>query len=229
MFCSGTASLQLRHQPFFLRIFKQRRSTSACRAFKFPLRRGFKNIFLIKKIVFCHAHGMWNFQGQGSNPRRSRDPNPCSDNTESLTHWATRGTPQRHFLWFICYSSSIHLFDQKSPQPLNQQSLLSLNYSKFCQEGFLSFLPLTHFSSLLAKVLWLWEGQSVESLFHSCGGHMRSPAFPTWVHRSQLFPLETVVWPGPDGCSHWERSLLGRARGGSEVETLGGQAADQPK
>ena len=37
----------------------------------------------ISKSIFAHAHGMWKFPVQGSNLSHS------SDNTSSLTHWAT--------------------------------------------------------------------------------------------------------------------------------------------
>ena len=39
---------------------------------------------------FGHALGMQKFLGQGLNPHHSSDLSQCSDNTGSLTHWATR-------------------------------------------------------------------------------------------------------------------------------------------
>ena len=119
---------------------------------------------------------------------------------------------QRWFASFICHSSSIHSFDQNFPQPLIQ--------------GFLPFLLLTHLSSLLSQVFWLWEGHSVESLY---------VPQQWWPHviacSSHLGPREST--------GHWECSLLGRARGavreGTRVETLGcsqqtsqSQAGSQP-
>ena len=47
-----------------------------------------KNFFYF--LLFGHIHGMWKFQGQGSNTHQSRDPSHSSDNTRSLTHSATR-------------------------------------------------------------------------------------------------------------------------------------------
>ena len=40
-------------------------------------------------VCVGHAHGMWKFPGQGSNPGHSSDPRCCSDNTASLTHCTT--------------------------------------------------------------------------------------------------------------------------------------------
>ena len=44
-------------------------------------------------FFFGHAHGMWKFPGQGSNPCQFSDPGCCSDNARYLTCWATRATP----------------------------------------------------------------------------------------------------------------------------------------
>ena len=47
-------------------------------------------------LFFGHTHSIWESPGQRSNllPQQSiRDPGPCSDNTSSLTHWATRELP----------------------------------------------------------------------------------------------------------------------------------------
>ena len=39
---------------------------------------------------FGHAHSMWKFPGQGSNPCLSSDLSCYSDNTRSITHCTTR-------------------------------------------------------------------------------------------------------------------------------------------
>ena len=44
-------------------------------------------------LFFGHAHGMWKFLGQGSNPCHSSNLNHCSDITPSLTCCATRELP----------------------------------------------------------------------------------------------------------------------------------------
>ena len=41
-------------------------------------------------FFFGHAHSMWKFQGQGSNPCHSGHLSQSSDTTRSLAHWATR-------------------------------------------------------------------------------------------------------------------------------------------
>ena len=41
-------------------------------------------------LFFCRSQGLWKLLSQGSNPRRSSNLSCCSENTESLTHWATR-------------------------------------------------------------------------------------------------------------------------------------------
>lgn len=46
--------------------------------------------FLPSFLSFCHALGMWNFPGQGSNPSHSSDPSQCSDSARSLIRCATR-------------------------------------------------------------------------------------------------------------------------------------------
>ena len=46
-------------------------------------------------FIFGCASGMPKFQGQGLNLSHSSDPSHCSDNAESLTHWATRELPEK--------------------------------------------------------------------------------------------------------------------------------------
>ena len=41
-------------------------------------------------FLWYHAHGIWKFQAQGSNLCHSSNQSHSSDNTRSLSHWATR-------------------------------------------------------------------------------------------------------------------------------------------
>lgn len=47
-----------------------------------------EKIKILKKTFFSlfgHAHCMWKFSGQGSNPHHSSDPSYSNDNTDLLT------------------------------------------------------------------------------------------------------------------------------------------------
>ena len=50
-------------------------------------------------IFFGHAHGMWKFLSQISNPHHRSDPSCCSDNASSLSHCATREILFAIFYW----------------------------------------------------------------------------------------------------------------------------------
>ena len=47
-------------------------------------------------FFFVFVSSMKKFLGQESNMRHSSDPSHSSDNTKSLTHWATRELPVLH-------------------------------------------------------------------------------------------------------------------------------------
>lgn len=57
-----------------------------------PLRFGI--LFHNTKTFFGCAWSIQKFPGPGSNPRHCSDPNRSSDNTGSLTHWATKDLPK---------------------------------------------------------------------------------------------------------------------------------------
>lgn len=45
---------------------------------------------------FCHTHGTWKIQGQGSHPLHNSNLSQRSDNGRSRTFWATRELPRIH-------------------------------------------------------------------------------------------------------------------------------------
>ena len=47
-------------------------------------------------MFFSHAHDMWKFPGQGSNPHCGSDPSHRRDNARSLIHWGTQKFPSSH-------------------------------------------------------------------------------------------------------------------------------------
>ena len=61
---------------------------------------------LIFKFFSCTC-GMWTFQGSVSNPSQSSNQSHSSDNSRSLTHWATREFP---CLAFLCISDITQFF-----------------------------------------------------------------------------------------------------------------------
>ena len=62
----------------------------------FP-RRSF--VFCLFVCLFGHAHDMWRLSGQESNPGHICNLSHSSDNTGSLTHWATRNSSQEFPSW----------------------------------------------------------------------------------------------------------------------------------
>ena len=56
-------------------------------------------------FLFCffdHAHGIWKFLGQGSNPCHSSGLSQCSDNAGFLTHCATLKSRSHRFSIEVC-------------------------------------------------------------------------------------------------------------------------------
>ena len=54
------------------------------------LKTGFFPFLFFFFFFFCYSPNGGKFPGRGSNPSHSGNPSHCSDNTRSLTHWATR-------------------------------------------------------------------------------------------------------------------------------------------
>ena len=58
-------------------------------------------LFSVSFSFFVHAHSMWKFLGQGSNPHHSSNPSRCNDNARSLTHCTKREFPFYHSIFFF--------------------------------------------------------------------------------------------------------------------------------
>ena len=107
---------------------------------------------------FGHAHSMWKFLGQGSILCHSRDlSHNNSDNTGSLTHWATRELWD-HLTFKPRYLSDIpcscvccngdRIISSKSQRPVVPSFIPSWPQTVLCPAGWRSHLSDSPWSSL---------------------------------------------------------------------------------
>ena len=68
-----------------------------------PVFQNVKDLNFYLFIYLGHTHGIWKILGQGLNLCHSSDPSCCSDNTRSLTCYATENTKALIFFFFLSF------------------------------------------------------------------------------------------------------------------------------